>query len=155
MSHILCPHLKASPSQARGFIVHDPQISRQCPSTSCSIYMVFIFSYTKTNTQRGIIDVSRPHLLNHRGRSPPRPPSSMAGIWKVIPSSFLCHCRWRAGWLAPMQRGGARAGSGADELQARCGAANRQGASASGPSHAIAVRLCDGGNWRDRPDNLI
>lgn len=31
VSHILCPHLKASPSQARSFFMHNPKISKIIP----------------------------------------------------------------------------------------------------------------------------
>lgn len=65
-------------------------------------------------------------------------------FWKVIPSSFLCHRLWRAGWLrCSMARALAwpRPGSGADELQARCGAATGKELQQAG-RHMLSPRAC-------------
>lgn len=95
----------------------------------------------------------------HGGKSPPHP--VLYGRFlegDPILFSLPLHL---AGWLALAQRGvcwrGPRLGQCAQELMNCRRDAERQPARSSGerPSRTITVCSCDGGNWRDRTDNLI
>lgn len=109
VSHILCPHLRPPPTQARDYIFQNVQFPRKCPSSSCSIWTFFISFYTKNRQQRHNWCLSPP-LPNYRGKSPPRP----RPLWQVLEGDpiFFPLPLPLARWLAPMQHGARWRGQG-------------------------------------------
>lgn len=81
VSHILWPHLKASPSQAGGFFMHNPKNLQDNTLQLAAPFPFFTFSFVPSTPTQTLLMFEGAHLLNERGRSPPRP---LRPLWQEL-----------------------------------------------------------------------